>query len=506
MTTDKLILRLKAIYDEMVQAEPFLEGLVAGIAPKYRPSAKNLYRYLILRSYDLRAIHDSLSELGLSALRTSESYVLSNLDQVLQNLYRIEGQHWDRNQDLDYIGLKKSKNLLRKHTKELFNRSNNKHRTEIMVTLPNEAAEDKDLLRDLIKAGMAIARINLSHGDVAIWTKMIEHIRKLEKELNRMVKIYIDLAGPKIRTGDIEVLSKKGTIKSSISIKAGDRLLLSRWETKGQNQGSEKDGSDVGRKKVSVQLPQIIADLKVGESVFFDDGMIRGQVVAKNADEVELEITEAYKKKLAARKGINLPDTRLNLPSLTEQDIALLPFVCANADIVGYSFVRTPEDVEMLYQELAKYKRPDLGVVFKIENKEAFENLPLIMLAGMKRKSIGVMIARGDLAVEIGFERISEVQSQILWLCEAAHVPVIWATQVLDNLAKTGIPTRAEITDASISAKAECVMLNKGPYIVDAVRTLKNIIIKMETHSYKRKSALRPLKVAVRALNQFNKK
>ncbi|MEZ4900199.1 MAG: pyruvate kinase [Saprospiraceae bacterium] len=139
-----------------------------------------------------------------------------------------------------------------------------------------------------------------------------------------------------------------------------------------------------------------------------------------------------------------------------------------------------------------------------MENKEAFENLPLIMLAGMKRKSIGVMIARGDLAVEIGFERISEVQSQILWLCEAAHVPVIWATQVLDNLAKTGIPTRAEITDASISAKAECVMLNKGPYIVDAVRTLKNIIIKMETHSYKRKSALRPLNVAVRALQKFN--
>ncbi|MEZ4900197.1 MAG: pyruvate kinase [Saprospiraceae bacterium] len=148
-----------------------------------------------------------MSELSY-LLRTSESYVLSNLDQVLQNLYRIEGQHWDRNQDLDYIGLKKSKNLLRKHTKELFNRSNNKHRTEIMVTLPNEAAEDKDLLRDLIK-GMAIARINLSHGDVAIWTKMIEHIRKLEKELNRMVKIYIDLAGPKIRPGILKYYPKR---------------------------------------------------------------------------------------------------------------------------------------------------------------------------------------------------------------------------------------------------------------------------------------------------------
>ena len=129
MTTDKLILRLKAIYDEMVRAEPLLEDLVSGIAPKYRPSAKNFYRYLILRSYDLRAIHDSLSELGLSALRISESYVLSNLDQVLQNLYRIQGQPWERDQELDYIGLKKSKKLLRKHTEELFHRNNNQHRT-----------------------------------------------------------------------------------------------------------------------------------------------------------------------------------------------------------------------------------------------------------------------------------------------------------------------------------------------------------------------------------------
>jgi pyruvate kinase len=121
----------------------------------------------------------------------------------------------------------------------------------------------------------------------------------------------------------------------------------------------------------------------------------------------------------------------------------------------------------------------------------------------MKRNKIGVMIARGDLAVEIGFERISEVQNQILWLCEAAHIPVIWATQVLENLAKTGMPTRAEISDAAQGAQAECVMLNKGPYINDAIKTLKNILIRMEGHSFKKKNELRALNVSK---NYFQKR
>ena len=137
-----------------------------------------------------------------------------------------------------------------------------------------------------------------------------------------------------------------------------------------------------------------------------------------------------------------------------------------------------------------------MGVVFKIENQEAFDNLPEILIKGMERDKIGIMIARGDLAVEIGFERISEVQNQILWLCEAAHIPVIWATQVLENLAKTGIPTRAEISDVALSVQAECVMLNKGPNIINAIQVLKNILVRMEAHSFKKKNELRALNVA----------
>jgi len=167
--------------------------------------------------------------------------------------------------------------------------------------------------------------------------------------------------------------------------------------------------------------------------------------------------------------------------------------VAANADMVGLSFVQNVSDVASLRERLVEFGGENLGVVFKIETRRAFEMLPDLLLAAMRSQSFGVMIARGDLAVECGYERLAEVQEEILWLCEAAHVPVIWATQVLETLAKSGMPSRAEITDAAMGERAECVMLNKGPYIVDAIRVLDNILQRMQAHQSKKRSMLRRL-------------
>jgi len=207
--------------------------------------------------------------------------------------------------------------------------------------------------------------------------------------------------------------------------------------------------------------------------------------------------------KLKSKMGLNLPDTRLKLPSLTETDIQNLPFVMDNADIMGYSFVRTVEDVKELHRQMEQFDRKDIGVVLKIENQESFENLPMLLLEAMKKPRLGVMIARGDLAVEMGAVRIAEVQEQIMWICEAAHIPVIWATQVLEGLAKTGNASRAEITDAAKSARAECVMLNKGPYILEAVATLQHILSKMKGHTSKKKSVMRALKVSQKNIDRM---
>lgn len=505
MKIRKLIKELTTILTHIVESEDVINEKILGVHKDYRLSAKNFYRYLLLRTHDLRKYHDALSELGISSLRTAEGYVLSNLYNVVRNLKLLDGatsNDINIDEKLEFVGYQRSKKLLRKHANRLFNEERKKHFTEIMVTLPDEAAEDKAIIRDMVLNGMEIARINLSHGNIEMWERMVEYIHQIQRETNEKIKIYMDLSGPKIRTSTIEIYEKKGKIKGGIPVKVGEHIHLTKRETLGKKSEFGKTGEQIEKAEVGVLLPQIIDDAQMGDVILFDDGMIRAKVIGKNVDDIEIVITDCYKSKLSSHKGINLPNTKLQLPALTESDHENLPFVCKHADILGYSFVRTGADVRKLYQELEKNDAGDIGVVFKIENQEAFENLPDILFEGMARNKIGVMIARGDLAIEIGFERISEVQNQILWLCEAAHIPVIWATQVLENLAKTGIPTRAEISDAALGAQAECVMLNKGPHINEAIRVLKDILIRMSGHSFKKKNALRVLNVAKQYLDR----
>jgi len=166
------------------------------------------------------------------------------------------------------------------------------------------------------------------------------------------------------------------------------------------------------------------------------------------------------------------------------------------ADIVALSFVERPEDVAELDAEMERLGDSHTGLVLKIETRRGFSRLPSLLLGAIGTRPLGVMIARGDMAVESGFERLAEIQEEMLWLCEAAHVPVIWATQVLDRLSRKGLPTRAEITDAAMGERAECVMLNKGPHVLDAITLLDGILRRMEGHQHKKISTLRSLAVS----------
>jgi pyruvate kinase len=247
--------------------------------------------------------------------------------------------------------------------------------------------------------------------------------------------------------------------------------------------------------RIGCTLPEVFEQAKPGERVWFDDGKIGGVIVQVTSDEIDVRVTDVRPGgvNLKAGKGINFPDTDLRLDALTSKDLDDLDFVAGHADLVNLSFVRHPADVEQLHAELEHRDAGDVGIVLKIENVAAFEHLPELLLTAMRGRKVGVMIARGDLAVEVGFERLAEVQEEILWACEAAHVPVIWATQVLDTLARTGQPSRAEITDAAMSERAECVMLNKGPHITDAIHTLDSILTRMQHHQHKKRSLLRRL-------------
>jgi pyruvate kinase len=280
-----------------------------------------------------------------------------------------------------------------------------------------------------------------------------------------------------------------------IVLKAGDTLILSNDLLLGRAPEVSGDGRLVRSARINCTIPEILSDIKVGERIWFDDGKIGGVVKEVAASEATIKITHAsvVGSKLRANKGINLPDSDLRIASLTTKDLEDLEVVARHADIVGMSFVRSPDDVETLLAQLARLGRPDIGILLKIETRQAFDNLPFLVLAAMQSAAAGVMIARGDLAVECGFERMAEIQEEILWVCEAAHMPVVWATQVLENLAKKGQPSRAEITDAAMGERAECVMLNKGPYLCDAVATLDDILQRMQGHQIKKSAMLRKL-------------
>jgi pyruvate kinase len=242
-------------------------------------------------------------------------------------------------------------------------------------------------------------------------------------------------------------------------------------------------------------LPEIFSQVRKGERIWFDDGKIGGIVRNAQRDALRIEITQAGAKgtRLLADKGINLPDTDIKLAALTPRDLEDLKFIVRHADSVAMSFVRHEQDVHELQRQLPELNGDHLGVVLKIETRQAFERLPNLIMAAMRHYPVGIMIARGDLAVECGYERLAEVQEEMLWICEAAHLPVIWATEVLKSLAKKGQPSRAEITDAAMGERAECVMLNKGPHIVAAVSALDNILRRMQGHQSKKSPRLRRL-------------
>ena len=277
------------------------------------------------------------------------------------------------------------------------------------------------------------------------------------------------------------------TTTRKLRLEAGDKLILTTDQ-------SDADLELPGVPKIGCTLPVAVTAIKVGEEVLFDDGAIASHAISvdKRGEETEvtLEIdrTKVGGANLAAYKGINLPDTELPLPSLTEEDEENLKVIGEYADMAAVSFIRTPEDVAYV---LERMPREDLGLLLKIETIPGFENLPLVLLEGLQHERFGVMIARGDLAVELGFARMAEVPQQIQAVAEAAHIPTVMATQILENLAKNGLPSRAEITDAAVALRSECVMLNKGPHITDAIKILDKMAKKLGKSQRKNRIMLR---------------
>lgn len=469
--------RLRA--DVLADGAALLRGWGGPFDGEVAPAAENLAHYLALRRRDLGALQLRLSALGLSSLGRSEAKTLAALDAIIATLRRLCGEA-----DAPYPSreaMQAGEAAIRDASARIFGATPPSPRAVVMVTLPSEAADDPALARRLLEAGMGCARINCAHDDAGAWAKMIANIRGAEQALGRSCRVLMDIAGPKCRIEQLRAPEK-------LRLYRGDRFAL--VET--------LDLETRGPVAALPSFPEAIRQLAQGAEVWISDGKIGARVVGKVADGVELEVFSARAKgeRLKVEKGLNFPTTELRLPPLTQKDLQDLDFVAAHADLVGFSFVQEPADVELLQEQLAarRGERARQAIVLKIETPLAVRNLPRLILRSARRHPTAVMIARGDLAVELGFARLSEMQEEILWLCEAAHVPVIWATQVLDQLIKDGAPSRAETTDAAMAQRAECVMLNKGPYLVEAVTFLRDVLARMDRHQSKKFARFTPLR------------
>ena len=594
--------QLNSLHERSLEFEARYADELALVHPDLRQGAKNLVHYLALRESDIRVLQEDLAVLGLSSLGRAERNVMASIHAVQATLSGAPGTG-ESEGITDREALRLCNTTADKHRTAILGDNPDARNTSIMVTLPTEAASDEFLVAQMLAAGMSIARINCAHDNELIWAEMIDRIKDACKSAGSECRIFMDLAGPKVRTGDLEpgprvvhirprrdplgrivaprrirfipddivwggtkaaivpvprecieyahvgdeirlkdtrgkkrrltVIQKddkglvletyKGAyiatgcklrlhraeegeklsyrvgplpiVEQPILLRPGDTLILQGDNSPGAPAIEGDDGQIVKDAHISCRQPEVFEFVSVGDRISLNDGKIEGVVQTVGDDQLVSEISKAKPtgSRLRSDRGINFPDTDIRLPGLTSSDKENLKFVTRHADAVGLSFVRTPADVELLHEEMEKLGNTELGLIIKIETKKGFKNLPQLLLTAMRRYPVAVMIARGDLAVECGWERLAELQEEILWICEAAQVPVIWATQVLELNTKKGQPSRAEISDAAMSQRADCVMLNKGPHIIGTIRMLDNILRRMQGHQYKKTARLRKL-------------
>ncbi len=347
------------------------------------------------------------------------------------------------------------------------------HRTKIVATV-GPACDTYEKLLELVHAGVNVFRLNFSHGAHEDKTKIIEHIRKINKTEPFNIAILGDLQGPKLRVGEIE--------GGEMLIVPGDILTFTNEKVIGN------------KERIYVSYPNLHNDVKLGNTILINDGKLEVKVkkVLKNND-VEVEVTMGGI--LSSKKGINLPDTKISLPALTKKDLIDLDYIIEHQlDWVALSFVRSVNDLEILRGKLAE-KNSKTKIISKIEKPEALENLRDIIV-----ESDAVMIARGDLGVELPVEKIPLLQKQIIRMCLHRGKPVIVATQMMESMIEFNKPNRSEITDVAnaVIEGADAVMLSAetatGNHPTLVVETMRKIIMEVEKsgYNYNREDELAP--------------
>jgi pyruvate kinase len=331
-------------------------------------------------------------------------------------------------------------------------------KTKIICTI-GPSSESFTMLEKLAKAGMNIVRLNMSHGDHESHMKVIKSVRTLNKKLENPIAILVDTQGPEIRTGDI---------KQELNLKKDDIIsVVARGE------------ENVEFTSIRVNYEDLVNDVTIGDMITVDNGLINLEVLTKEDRTMQCKVIDGGI--LKSKRHVNLPGIRVNLPAITEKDKRDILFsISQEVDFIALSFVRNAEDVDQL-KALLGNKVEKINVISKIEDQEGLKNLSEIL-----DKSDGVMVARGDLGVEIAIEKLPRVQRRIIRLCAQQGKRVIVATHMLESMIKNPIPTRAEVTDVAnaVYEEADAIMLSgesaMGKYPVKCVEILSRITLSIE--------------------------
>jgi pyruvate kinase len=334
-------------------------------------------------------------------------------------------------------------------------------KTKIVCTI-GPSSEHPDMLRKLIQAGMNVARLNFSHGDYEEHGTRIRNIRRVAAELNKTVAILLDTKGPEIRIGKLR--------EEPIELVQDETIVLTTEDILGD------------ARRVSVTYDKLPQDVSVGSTILLDDGLIGLKVTAIRGSDIECRIVNGGT--LKSKKGVNVPGVRISLPGITEKDAADIRFgIEQGIDFIAASFVRKASDVLEIRELLERHGAGHIQIISKIENQEGVDNLDEIL-----EVSDGLMVARGDLGVEIPAEEVPIVQKRMIEKCNMAGKPVITATQMLDSMQRNPRPTRAEASDVAnaIFDGTDAIMLSgetaAGKYPVESVETMSRIAMKAEAH------------------------
>ncbi|WP_066495872.1 pyruvate kinase [Abyssisolibacter fermentans] len=334
-------------------------------------------------------------------------------------------------------------------------------KTKIVCTL-GPSTDKEEILKSMIVSGFNVARLNFSHGSHDEQQGRIDMVKKLRKNENTPIAIMLDTKGPEIRTGDFE--------NGVVELKEGQNFTITTRDILGNDQ------------ICAVTYKGLTDDVKVGDTILIDDGLVGLEVITKpNSTDILCVVKNAGV--IKNKKGVNVPGVKINLPAITQKDVDDIEFGIKNdIDFIAASFIRKSADVLKIREILEANNASDIEIISKIENQEGVDNIDEII-----EISDGIMVARGDLGVEIPAEDVPLVQKMIIKKCNKAGKPVITATQMLDSMIRNPRPTRAEVTDVAnaILDGTDAIMLSgetaAGKYPIQAVETMSNIAKKIET-------------------------